>query len=678
MRHAGIFFWIGIAALFLSQRLPGQSCGLFQPAQSFAAGDAPSSVVAAHLDGDGILDLATGNTNSDNVSVLIGNGNGTFQPAQSFAAGDGARSAVAAHLDADAILDLATANWLSHNVSVLIGNGDGTFQSAQSFATGSFPRSVAAAHLDGDGILDLATASQESDNVSVLIGTPTTLDCNTNGVPDVCDLAIDFTSPDSHTVGSLPEFLTAAKMDGDDRIDLVVPNFNSDTISLLINAGGGTFQNAVHVAAGNGPTFVTAAQLDNTGGADLVVANQLAGNVRVLRNFSAGSFESNQTYTVGNEPTSVVAAALDNDAHLDLAVANFSSGTISVLFNDGTGLFQAAPAPLTAGPSPAVVTAADVVGDDLLDLIVANNVSSGTVSVFRNLGNQNFSARVTCPVGSRPYTVIAADLNGDGDMDLATANTTNSVSVLLNTGGAGCPFDTVTYAVGATQHAVAAADINKDGHLDLAFANFDTGDVGVLLNRGDGTFSASDVLSFDVQAGLLGLAAADLDGDDVPDLAVSRRAGAGGLPNGTTVSVLLNGTTSFDCNSNGVPDECDIVSGTSQDTNSNGRPDACEPFLLPGDCNQDAALDLSDALCGLGVLFTGNPPLFPCGDGTPTDPGNIGLMDWQPDGGVDLSDVLGLLQFFFFSADAHPLAVPGAETTACVPIAGCSNNSNCP
>jgi hypothetical protein len=99
---------------------------------------------------------------------------------------------------------------------------------------------------------------------------------------------------------------------------------------------------------------------------------------------------------------------------------------------------------------------------------------------------------------------------------------------------------------------------------------------------------------------------------------------------------------------------------------------------LPGDCNQDGALDLSDALCALGVLFTGVPPLFPCGNGLPTDPGNIALLDWQSDGAIDLSDVLGLLQFFFFSAYAHPLAVPGSETTACVVVQGCEDNSSCP
>jgi len=99
---------------------------------------------------------------------------------------------------------------------------------------------------------------------------------------------------------------------------------------------------------------------------------------------------------------------------------------------------------------------------------------------------------------------------------------------------------------------------------------------------------------------------------------------------------------------------------------------------VPGDCNQDAVLDLSDAVCALGVLFNGNPPLFPCGDGSPTDPGNITLIDWQPDGAIDLSDLVAMLQFLFSRAAAHPLAVPGAETTECVAIHGCEDSAGCP
>jgi hypothetical protein len=99
---------------------------------------------------------------------------------------------------------------------------------------------------------------------------------------------------------------------------------------------------------------------------------------------------------------------------------------------------------------------------------------------------------------------------------------------------------------------------------------------------------------------------------------------------------------------------------------------------VPGDCNQDAVLDVSDAVCALGVLFTGTPAAFPCGDGTPADPGNRALLDWQPDGSVDLSDAVAILQFLFLNAAAHPLAVPGSETMTCVAIPGCDANTRCP
>jgi len=103
----------------------------------------------------------------------------------------------------------------------------------------------------------------------------------------------------------------------------------------------------------------------------------------------------------------------------------------------------------------------------------------------------------------------------------------------------------------------------------------------------------------------------------------------------------------------------------------------CRGAQLPGDCNQDGVLDLSDAVCALGVLFNGNPAFFPCGDGSPTDPSNIALMDWQPDGSIDLSDAVAMLQFLFFSTAAHTLAVPGSETTECVFIPECDAGFNC-
>jgi hypothetical protein len=110
------------------------------------------------------------------------------------------------------------------------------------------------------------------------------------------------------------------------------------------------------------------------------------------------------------------------------------------------------------------------------------------------------------------------------------------------------------------------------------------------------------------------------------------------------------------------------------------RPIVIVPGLagqVPGDCNQDGTLDLSDAICIFGALFLGEPSRFPCGSGRPDDPGALALLDWQPDGDIDLSDGISLLQFLFSSGRPHPLAEPGNPTNGCVPIPGCAANSAC-
>jgi predicted NUDIX family NTP pyrophosphohydrolase len=61
------------------------------------------------------------------------------------------------------------ANYRSNNVSVLLGNGDGTFQAARNFAAGSGPISVAVGEFNGDSLPDLAVANDDSNDVSILI-----------------------------------------------------------------------------------------------------------------------------------------------------------------------------------------------------------------------------------------------------------------------------------------------------------------------------------------------------------------------------------------------------------------------------------------------------------------------------------------------------------------------------
>ncbi len=111
-------------------------------------------------------DLAVANAGSNNVSVLLGNGDGTFQAAVNYPVGS--RSVAVGDFNADNKQDLVVTN-NRNNVTVLLGNGDGTFQETLTFGAGLSPFSVAVGDFNGDNKQDLAVANGGARDVSVLI-----------------------------------------------------------------------------------------------------------------------------------------------------------------------------------------------------------------------------------------------------------------------------------------------------------------------------------------------------------------------------------------------------------------------------------------------------------------------------------------------------------------------------
>ena len=145
--------------------LPGNGDGTFQSATHYQTQHGPRSGIVADMNLDGKLDLVFApydGTGAVGVYIFIGNGDGTFQPEVSYRAGAGANSVNGADFNGDGLLDLAVANFESNNVSVLLGQGDGTFQSHVDYPAGSGPAQLAIGDFNGDGRLDLAIVNQTS------------------------------------------------------------------------------------------------------------------------------------------------------------------------------------------------------------------------------------------------------------------------------------------------------------------------------------------------------------------------------------------------------------------------------------------------------------------------------------------------------------------------------------
>src|SRR5258708_11198224 len=91
----------------------------FAPHTDFGTGSIPFSVAVGDFNGDGKLDLAVANSDSNTVSILLGTGTGSFGPKTDFGTGAHPLSVAVGDFNGDGKLDLAIANSTDATVSIL-------------------------------------------------------------------------------------------------------------------------------------------------------------------------------------------------------------------------------------------------------------------------------------------------------------------------------------------------------------------------------------------------------------------------------------------------------------------------------------------------------------------------------------------------------------------------------
>jgi len=603
--------------------------GTLAASVGYTATSQSNDIGAGDLEGDGDLDLVVvsqgDGLNNSIIDLYFNNGVGSFTR-QTATGGSGPKKLALADLNGDQRPDIAVTNYwgFSDDISVLLNNGNGTFGTQVRYPIGDVPAGITAADLDGDGDRDLAVGRQQSGgqikihlltnngagafveskvlSITSFTGDPVVVSADWDDDADQ-DLAVSGLSSDNKVwiltnTGGL-NFSTASyragfsafdmrpadiELDGD--IDLLSTDYSSNAgeFVLLKNNGNGTFALPIIIESGRNPHDMDVADFNMDGRPDIAVANRVTDTGAIHPQRSDGTFSASVTvppiYSTTFAPYSLVDADFDLDGDVDVVATlpDFFSGgdSLQVMLNNGNGVFvqgdnipstydypqgiapgdfnadgypdlvwtpDAPPYPyvyvLNSGDgtfgSPVVrfidtcgtgdASTADADNDGDVDILIANNRSGPgceafdtTVRIALNNGNGTFQDDYGVEFFLGQEFVLGEDFNGDGVTDLMSAAAQNGVA--LGIGGGDFGLTTLTNVRGTD---LVSVDFDGDGDLDVASGDSSFSQTTVMRNNGNGTFQNTVYLSEQVStySNAWDLDLGDFDGDGNLDIAVS-------------------------------------------------------------------------------------------------------------------------------------------------------------
>lgn len=351
----------------------------------------------------------------------------------------------------------------------------------------------------------------------------------------------------STAAGQGPVAAASIDFNGDPFLDMVIVTASKSDVLVRLNNGDGTFGAPFSVVGTSAraklvdPRSLAVADLNGDGRADLVIGNNSLSLPAVLLNNGAGLFVPvTVPALVGGIDSSAVAIGKFNqsDNFPDIVVASEFGDRVYVLINNGSGVFTLRDT-LTPGSGPVDVLAVDLDNDGDSDVVVANR-DDNTLRTFLLQSNNTFLTAnpggvYTKATGNGPFQLAAADLNGDGAQDVVVANVFDQrISVFFGQTSGGVPTGAFANAqhfqVGGNPASVTIGDLNGDGLPDLAVSTLSEQGFTTLLNLGGGQFqapTAAGVASL-VQSLAPTILASDIEADGDADLVILQPTRDGG------------------------------------------------------------------------------------------------------------------------------------------------------
>ena len=456
--------------------LLGYGNGSFQTPITHAVGLYPQSVATGHFNDDDWLDLVVANALSNDISILLGFGNGSFQNQIKYASGSRPVSVAVSDFNQDHRLDMVVANQASNDVQIFLGLGDGSFQTLSTYSVGNGPVFVCVGDMNNDSRIDLIVLNLYTDDISILFG-------EGNGT---------FGNEERYAADFNPRSLVVADLNNDQRLDMIAANQLSHDLSILLQYNRGALKNEETYASGGGSRlrFITVGDVNADTHQDIIVANYGTNDVNVLLGRGDGSFKTQPMFNTGvdSHPSFVLLIDFNNDSKWDLVSNNAKTRTLDILLGNGDGTFilQKNDGVLING-TPLIAVTADLNDDGQPELLVAYQ-NKDLIDIFTIHKKSSFVILTECSTGSSPRSVAIADFNKDGLSDLAVANFwDDNISILLGYGN-GSFHNQITYSVGTSPQGIAVGDFNQDQWMDIVVCNTGSHDISILFGYVNGAF----------------------------------------------------------------------------------------------------------------------------------------------------------------------------------------------
>ncbi len=411
-------------------------------------------------------------------------------------------------------------------------------------------------------------------------------------------------STGSVPIGATSVYGLTGDFNGDGKQDLAIANnddgLGTGSVWILLGNGDGTFQTAKIAAVKGNPFNIAIGDFNGDGNLDVAVMQSFLTTddvVWVLLGNGDGSLRSPVSYLAGGTlPDSILAADFNNDGNLDLAVSSDGANTFAVLLGKGDGTFK--PPLVSPGGTGGSGHLAydDFNRDGNLDLAIAYQLTN-SISMLMGKGDGTFQPATNYVTGSEPDSLAVEPLN-DGTFALFTMDQISGNMIVSPGSSDGTLTLPLIHTVGGMPTAVAAADLNGDNIPDVVYYDSASSALNVMLMTSNYTLSAAVSYPLQNEGGytaIQALAIGDLNGDGHPDVVVANSQATAGR-----VSVLLGSGTG--------------TLGSKHDYASGSYPSG----VVLADFNGDGKLDAA-------VVNSGNPE-------SSTDTGSVSVLIGNGDG----------------------------------------------